>query len=247
MKSTTTITKNVGTHPAERAVFQFIRYLLDSGLDAKQLERWVTSALRVNRAGRKRGGAAEKIEIYALSSALSRWHRDRRYLDDHARPRAIPLRGTAPSIEALLRAAVGGRAAAAVLPRIGKWRLLAPAGKGLYRPRQRNLHLKGSDPARLALHADALWHCLQTMHRNLRKSPGERLLARHAAVRDLPATELDAFNRFSKRQAQIFLESIDDWLEGRVTRTTAKSRKGRRTAMAGVYTYAVWDERMIEP
>src|SRR5689334_19601779 len=83
-----------------RSMFDF---LLTSGMEVKTIRRIVEHALMEER---DRSGKALKRGDFGLATAgrvLDRWHRSSKYTTDRAVPRAIPLLGRAPSVEALVR------------------------------------------------------------------------------------------------------------------------------------------------
>src|SRR5262249_8526791 len=76
--------------------------MLRGGIRAKELLPTCVSALE--RAEKKAAAARRQDESGGLVVAalvLDAWHRDRRYLSPGGRPKAVPLLGAAPSVEAL--------------------------------------------------------------------------------------------------------------------------------------------------
>src|SRR5262245_50399658 len=84
-----------------RSVFDF---LLSSGVSVKEIRRIVERAFA--KAGERNRRALHRGDFGMATAGrvLDRWHRSRKYTTENAAPRAIPLLGRAPSVEALVRA-----------------------------------------------------------------------------------------------------------------------------------------------
>jgi hypothetical protein len=80
----------------------FVAAGVEPSVGAAALER---AAERV-RAGQASLQVSEKEPWLALSDAIALWWRDPEYVDDAGRPRAVPDRGAAPSLEALFERTV---------------------------------------------------------------------------------------------------------------------------------------------
>jgi hypothetical protein len=63
------------------------------------------------------------------------------------------------------------------------------------------------------------------------------LFEQSAIVRDLPASELEAFRQFVAQVGFATVNTIDDWLESRVGRGSRK-RRGVAVQSAGVFMFA---------
>ena len=182
-------------------------------------------------------GEASGGELATLSLVLDAWHRDRRYLTQRGHPRAVPLLGRAPSVEALVRAQAPQLDAVELAHRIEFLQLIKPAARSRYRPTSDAALVSIYGPTVLQYVARCLMSLLETVDGNLR---GVRcrpsLLQRSAEVPDLPADCVESFQEFSRLQGAIFLRTINDWLETRRARATLASR--RKNVRAGVHIHA---------
>lgn len=182
-------------------------------------------------------GESSGGELATLSLVLDAWHRDRQYLTSRGNPRAVPLLGRAPSIEALIRAQAPRFDAVELAHRIQFLQLIKPAARNRYRPTGDAALVSIYGPTVLQYVARCLMSLLETVDGNLR---GVRtrpsLLQRSAEVPDLPADCVESFQHFSRVQGAVFLRTINDWLETRRARATPASR--RRTVRAGVHVHA---------
>ncbi len=168
---------------------------------------------------------------------LDAWHRDRRYLDSDARPRAVRLLGRPPSVEALVRGEGVRRSASDLARRLKILGFVIPCGRGLYRPTSNVALISALDPMVLQHVAHALTTLLETIGHNLaRRREADCLIERFAEVPDLPASEVVAFQRFTRIQSWAFLQVANDWLESR--RAKRAVRMSGAVVRAGVHVHA---------
>jgi hypothetical protein len=207
------LTKRVGADyaPVLTAVFEL---MLGGGMRKDDLR--ALCALSLKRAVRKSPHgpktAPEGLPVAAL--VLDAWHRDHRYLNAKAEPRAADL---ASRLESL--------------------RLVVSAGRGLYRPTSDIALVSAHDPFVLQHVAKSLLMLLETVSQNLEcKSSSEPLIERFAEVPDLPREWVPAFQRFTKIHGWILLRTVNDWLESRRARRTNRVRK--ESARVGIHVHA---------
>jgi hypothetical protein len=175
--------------------------------------------------------------LVTAALVLDAWHRNRRYLDAEAAPKAIPLLGVAPSVEALVRSEQPGVDAAATARRLRSLRLVLRTGKSLYKPADRYAVISQLNPLVQQHVARSSSNLLRTIKNNVSKPrSSHRLIERFAEVPDLPLTCKKEFHRFTRSQGWAFLKTMNDWLESR--RARRKAKKSSRTLRAGVHLYA---------
>jgi hypothetical protein len=220
-------------------------FLLTSGMEVKTIRRIVERALM--EAG-ERSRVSLRRGDFGLATAgrvLDRWHRSRQYTTDSATPRAIPLLGRAPSVEALVRCENARVDSAAFARRLKSLGFLVRADGSRYRPAARIALVDGLNPLIQEYVARSSSTLLQTIRHNIsRASRAQKLIERFAEVPDLPAGCESAFRRFSTEQGWAMLDRMNDWLESRRARRVPR-RPGRasRTLRVGVHLYAYVDGR----
>jgi|SRR6185437_11521406 len=221
----------------ERVLAGVFGLLIHCGADRRAIsvltERAFASAVARARSSKESGGG----ELAVFGLVLDAWHRDRRYLTATGKPRAIPLFGRAPSVEALIRKEGPQFDAVDLAHRIQALRLVSRCPGNRYRPSGDTALVSIYSPIVLQYVAHCLMSLLGTVEDNLRGAPSmPPLFERSAVVPDLPAECVESFQRFSKFQGAIFLRTINDWLELRRARVPSANTK--KCVRAGVHVHA---------
>jgi len=222
----------------ERVLTAVFELLIQCGMRKKDVSALATRALKSAIAKAESLFQSRAGELETLGLILDAWHRDRRYLTSRGKPRAVPLHGRAPSVEALIRSEGPTFDPIELAYRIQSLRLITPCSGGRYRPI--------SDAALVSIHgptillqyvARSLISLLETVEENLRGvSTLAPLLERSAEVPDLPAEYVESFQQFSQLQGALFTRTINDWLETRRARGRVADR--HTNVRAGVHVHA---------
>ncbi len=172
-------------------------------------------------------------ELATLGLILDAWHRDRQYLTSKGAPKAVPLLGDAPSVEALIRNQGRQLDAVELAHRILSLQLIVPCARRRYRPAGDAAIVSSYGPTVLQYVARCLMSFLGTVEHNLGAGPQmPPLLERFAEVPTLPFDRVESFMKFSRSQGAAFMRIINDWLETRRVRTHAAD--ARKTVRAGI-------------
>jgi hypothetical protein len=220
--------------PVLTAIFEL---MLSGGMRKEELRVLSAHSLQAatKKSRRNRNIAPEGLPVAAL--VLDAWHRDHRYLNTKAEPRAVRLLGPAPSVEALVRAQSGGGNAEDLARRLEALQLVVSNSRGLYKPTSDIALVSAHDPFVLQHVAKSLLMLLETVSQNLNRNPSsEPLIERFAEVPDLPHEWIPAFRKFTKIHGWILLRTVNDWLESRRARRTNRARK--ESARAGIHVHA---------
>jgi hypothetical protein len=218
------------------SIFSFMR---KSGFRKHEILNICGEALK----GMHDSRAAEVLPAATLAAAaltLDAWYRDRKYLN-RTQPRAIPLFGPAPSIEALARSQDKNGDPVALARYLKSLGLVVRCGRNRYRPSDRIALVTGLDPVIQQYVARSSATLLATIkHNTSRIGSSGRLIERFAEVPDLPRGHVAQFRRFAQIQGWAFIRMLNDWLESR--RPLAGSTRPERTVRAGVHLYAYVDK-----
>ena len=196
------------------AVFEF---MLIGGMQRSQILRVATRALRGAEFDNSLLSPTNKIDLAFAGMILDAWHRNRRYVDRSAQPKAIPLRGKAPSVEALIRAEQVSHDPSELVRRLRSLKLVIRCGKNLYKPAAR-FAVVAEPNSIVQQHAvRSLSTLLNTIKGNLAETQRSRgLIERTAEVPDLPVEHVAEFRDFARSQGWALLSTLNDWLETRV-------------------------------
>lgn len=221
----------------ERVLVGVFGLLIQCGVSQRAISTLINRAfkLAVARAEALREPGCGELATFSL--VLDAWHRNRKYITTRGRPRAVPLVGRAPSVEALIRTEGPQFDATDLARRLQSLQLITRCSGNRYRPISDTALVSTYGPIVLQYVASCLLSLLETVEDNLRGAPHvPPLLERFAEVPDLPADYIQAFQQFSRFQGAIFLRTINDWLEMRRARVSPAS--GQRSVRAGVRVHA---------
>lgn len=219
----------------ERVLAAVFGLLIQCGVRERGVSAIANRALKV--AIRKAMSLSQSArgELVTFSLVLDAWHRDRRYLTSKGKPRAVPLLGGPPSVEALVKSEGPMFDPIDLVYRIKSLRLITPCTGNRYRPIGDTALVSIYGPTVLQHVARCLMSMLQTVEDNLRRArTSSPLLERSAEVPDLPAECVEDFRQFSRLQGAMFARTVNDWLETR----RARGRANHANVRAGVHVHA---------
>ncbi len=210
--------------------------MLACGLPKKHINAVVVRALKSIKTGQERMKVDLPGHLATMALILDAWHRNHHYLNNRGIPRAIPLLGAAPSLEALICAESIRTKSVAMAHRLKAMRLVVPCGNGLYKPSNSSALLSTFDPIARQHVARSLSMLLETIRQNLAlRGNSKKLIERIAEVPDLPLEHVQSFRRFTQIQGWILLRTVNDWLESR--RGKSANREGK-SVRAGIHVHS---------
>lgn len=223
----------------ERALTAIFGLLLHCGVRQKAISEMARRACKAASAKARNCQDSGGDELATLGLVLDAWHRDRRYLTARGKPRAVPLLGRAPSVEALIQTQGRQLDAVELAHRIQSLRLVEPCFGNRYRPTSDTALVSRYGSTVLQYVARCLMSLLDTVEHNLRSGPNvPPLLERIAEVPTLPVGSLDSFREFSRSQGSAFVRTINDWLETRRVRDPVTAPQKAVRAGVHLYVYA---------
>jgi len=175
--------------------------------------------------------------ITRLADVWGRWYIDKKYVDKRGQPKPLTWNGGTGSLLSLSRQVVGKEAAREVIEEMFSRKLLRKTKAGAFIPKSKVVAPSGIDTAQIRRTATMMERLLRTVEYNSKlKYRGDVLLEVMAQVLRLPARDLPQFKKFAKAQGLIFARTVDDWLESRNLRRTAKPRVPTREV--GIVAFA---------
>jgi hypothetical protein len=217
-----------------------LEFMIRSGVFLPEIEAlFASSMLTQQRRPRKRAPLPTGSD-FSAAAAIKIWHNDPKYLNSSARPKALRLRGKAPSVESLARKACRDGGHASLMGALRSSGMLKRSAGGRFIPSEEYATPQGLHPIAIQHVAKSVVRLVETALRNTHSTgKGFSLIERFARVPDLDAREAKAFADFTRRQGLAYLQSVDDWLETR--RLNGKVKAGTRrsaTTGAGVHLFA---------
>lgn len=232
----------MGVHSRHRVAREYkhvltgvFEFMFACGLSRNDISSVAAVALTKAKATSSHAGKDLSGGLATAALVLDAWHRDRRYLTSTWRPRAVPLLGPAPSVEALIRSESGRSQARSLALRLSSQNLLVPCGARLWKPASNVALASALDPLAIQHAARSLSMLLETIRQNLSGvNESQRLFERIAEVPDLPLNQVQAFRRFTRAQGWVLLRTVNDWLETRRSKDPAQKS---RTVRAGLHVH----------
>jgi hypothetical protein len=223
--------------------------MVKAGTPALEVRRSVSGILAKvvaeNKKGRSRGKKQQHHED-VVAHLLRLWHRDQRYLkDSNSSPRALPLSKGKNNLASLIAALDPSVSPLKVLHSMSALGLIKQTPSGRYLPTASANLVPRIHPWSLEHTVRSVDRLVDTVCRNASVESGiPSLLERYSYVPDLDPDQANAFAEFSRLQGQLYLDTLDDWLEQRRVRKPTGSKKG---IAAGVHLIAYIDDRTNQP
>jgi Family of unknown function (DUF6502) len=222
-----------------KLVFALLQYLSLMGVTEKELRVLSSRAfLALGRHASNRKSASNRSTAAAkVATAMQHWYLDQKLVDSAGKPTPLPLLGSAPSVEWLVRRAHIRSNAARFARELVTLKVLKRCRNGKFVPVGRHLIVRNSHPFLAEHHASSMIRLLRTARSNVSaKSPSDLIFERCADIQHLPRRKTRAFREFTNQQCEVFIDTINDWLESNNAVGKASSRTQVREA--GVHVFA---------
>jgi hypothetical protein len=224
------------TYQVTLALLEFLR---DSGLDKKKVEALVKRAIKeLNE--KKASHPAASIDPGVASivgTAYHTWFRNRAYIANDGRPKALKLLGKGPSVESLIARESPSVPAEKIAHELFRLGMLKKTKSGRYLPTELHSLIRYEHPYLSEHVAHSIIRLLNTVQHNsgLRPSAGP-LIERFAHVSSIPKSKVREFKDFTTQQGEALIDTVNDWLEA--NKSSEPRRKGKRDLQAGLHVFA---------
>jgi hypothetical protein len=211
-----------------------IDFMMTSGLPESATRRAFDLAIKSANAAKKKPPRltcfTPKGDVGA--HLLRLWHRDARYIDPvEAKPRPLLLSGGRNSLRAIIKKLDPTVDPDLTIQAMKANGLIKRTKNGRYLPTVNAAILKTSHYWAMEHAAQSVQRLLATIARNANASSSNPpLLERYSYVPNLNPAEANSFAEFTRRQGQVLLDTLDDWLEQRRAKTDSR----RATTLSGV-------------
>jgi hypothetical protein len=202
------------------------------------------AALVARQAGKKPSDHVLYVRRQNLPAQLLRvWHRDARYIDEAARPRALSFRLGSNNLKSAIQRIDPSADARSVLNSMRTAGLIRRTSKGRYLPTGESAIVDQLHPLLVEHVTKLISRLVSTVTRNIDPTGTSlSLIDRHAYTSELSRSEREAFAEFTRAQGMAHLQAIDDWLERKKVsipqRVGRVSKKATEGVDAGVYLFA---------
>jgi len=208
-------------------------FALSAGLPPSLLktlvEQRIASQAQTAGTAARRGKVAGHRTYLVAPNLLYRWHKNLRLLDDLGNPKPLPLRGAAPSVEALIRAEKPRDSIEAVIKFLQQSRAIRRHGRG-WVPTAAEVIMKGLNSTVTEHSTRTVLRFLETMIHNLGgNAPATRLIERTVISADFPPEAMAEFRAFVHDHGADFLTTVDNWMGSRAARFAPAATTGRRS------------------
>lgn len=174
-----------------------------------------------------------------LGKMMYTWNRRSPYVDSAGRPKPLPTSGPRPSLQSLVEEHADASAAQKVLAAMHNQGLVRRSQDGLNRPTGNVAQLRSIGPEVASYVADTVARLLDTVLRNLNRDHKDLpLIERSAVVRDLPDYLESEFIEFASEQGELFIETINEWLESRRMAALETRPPAGKPVTAGVQLFS---------
>lgn len=225
------------THLPLMLLESVLEFISMAGVRQSSIRAAFERALQRNRSIREgsRNRATERLRSCGDIPAylLRVWHRDARYLTNKdLEPRPLHMSKGRNSLVALVKRIDPDVDAAAILKTMVEVGLIQKTSDGRFLPTASAAVLPTLHPWAVEHASHSVMRLLSTVCRNASsESEVPRLLERYSYVPDLDPGESRAFVEFSRKQGQVLLDVLDDWLE---QRRVKKNRGARPVSSSGI-------------
>ena len=210
--------------------------LAQRGLTAGEVQRKIFDEPTNLDAGQDAGTKALHV---VLGKIMYTWNRRSPYVDPAGRPRPLTASGPGLSLRGLVEEHADVSAVPQVLAALDNQGLIRRSHDGLLRPTGNVARLRSVGPEVASYVADTITRLLDTVLRNLnRESKDPPLIERSAIVRDLPDDLEREFIEFASEQGELFIETMNEWLESRRLAAPSTRRPDSKPLTAGVQVFS---------
>ncbi len=219
------------------------RSLSDSTLDKLVKDARARARKEANKLAPRR---RRSVDHDLICHVVYHWQRSPDYLDENGTPFPIPVRGPAPSVEALFKQLKVQRQFPSALVHFKRLKRVRVTRNGLYVPISEATIIPTLTPEVVASLTQTINCLVATVLHNTstRRSPADRLIERVAYVPDLPIAKLQEYKHFVREQAGGLVETVHDWLESQRGRTPRMPDAPGRL-VAGLHVFAFVNRRKL--
>jgi len=223
---------------ASKVLRPLLRVLLAAGLNRQQLVEVCDKNVRGLTVDAVSAHIKSLPHCDPIERIVAHWVNHPTYLD-RGEPMQLRINGKKPSFQSLLQSVAPQSSVTFVLHALERGRVVKVAGNGKVQLLSRFYPTRLHGAVDIELFTKMTIDFLRTLELNILKNPriGHGLFQRIAHKRNSDASLAPVFNRYVRKQGQLFLETVDEWL---VRHQPKRSRAGlRKRVRLGVGIYVI--------
>lgn len=236
-----------------RLLASVLGFLVEAGVSEASIRRSFEGSLATLRktqlVGRKKKADGQYRKSGDVSAQLLRsWHRDSRLVSSRdLKPRALPLYSGRNNLCGLIEKLDPSADPLAILRGMEQAGLIRRTNADRFLPTASATVIPRLHPWAMEHAAKSVIRLVSTVFRNANREDGAPpLLERYSYVPDLSPEEGRRFAEFSRAQGQVYLDTVDDWLEQRRVRKSDSSRRRKIQGVpAGVHVITYLGEEAV--
>jgi hypothetical protein len=203
------------------------------------LHRHVVSNIVNSGDGKPADLTAEKdYQRNRLARVLAGWFESPEYTDSEGRPRVLPVEGSEPSFESLVRDYSGDIYPAIILDELVRVGAVRQLRDGMLRVVSRRYTLGGAEPSAIEHLGSTARDVLCTLEHNISTPPEARLFEDSVISATLDRASVPLLRLLLRQRGAAFLEDIEGWV-------SEHDRPGaKETVRAGVIVQMIVDNRV---
>jgi hypothetical protein len=172
-----------------------------------------------------------------VGTAYHTWFRNRGFIGDDGKPKALKLLGKGASVESLLARESPSISAEKIVHELLRLGMLKKAGNGKYLPTALHSLIRFDHPYLSEHVAHSIIRLLNTAQFNAGLgAKGGALIERFAHVSSIPKKKVREFKDFTTQQGEALIDTVNDWLEA--NKSAKPRKKSRRELQAGLHVFA---------
>jgi hypothetical protein len=219
-------------------------FLRDAGLNKKSIETLVGQALKELHQQRQSHafGAIDPGVASIVGTAYHTWFRNRAYIADNGKPKALRLLGKGASVESLVARESPAIPAAKIVSQLLRLGMLKKTTNGKYLPTALHSIIRYEHPYLSEHVAHSIIRLLATVQYNATsRAKAIPLIERFAHVSSIPKNKVREFKDFTTQQGEALIDTVNDWLEA--NKSSTRRRKSGQQLQAGLHVFAFVGDR----
>ena len=214
---------------ADQTLTTTLRTLFECGYSQNAIVDRVSALARESKSRFRRPPEENRASRDDWVQIVTLWSLDPNYVDEDGQPRALPVYGPAPSVEALLKRVDSRLSPSEVCDQLLAKGVARRVGEQLAVNAHAPIVFDPGTPEQSAYHLQMLHSVTRNIEHNSSPANGAVWVERQAICHNFPESALPAYSTDTRKRAQAFLEVEDATMHRIATVTASNGRTVRAT------------------